>query len=516
LLRPKNAAGLSKPEWQESNVTHPELPHNIDAEKAVLGSVLLNRDALASVAPTLTPDMFYMERHADIYAVMLDLFSQRTPADTRTVSAELKRRGKLDSVGGVPYISDLIDSIPTSYHIGYYAQFVKDAAFHRSVIKLGATLAARGYDTATSADDLRADALKLVTDAVAQDGQAAGSTLDTLMRDLMDGFTRDHPPAISTGLSDLDEIIYGIRKERLITIAGRPGHGKSALALTIACNVVKQGHAGLFFSMEMSQEELSQRILSMHSGIDGAAIQAYRLDEREIAAATDVALQVSSWPLTVHCGGYTLSDIRTKTLQHIAEHGDLAFIVVDYLGLVRPSGKKGQTRQQELGEITRGLKALSSEIHADVIMLAQLNRGIEGRESAIPTLSDLREAGDIENDSNIVLFVINPEKFDPNTQDKGKGIIYVSKHRGGKTGKTELMFNASLTRFDPLERYRTVEGYGTEPYTPAVPVSDMVARIKSNGARVLSGAELNRALADSTDTTFSPFMPMEDDDAFEG
>jgi replicative DNA helicase len=497
-------------------VTHPELPHNIDAEKAVLGSVLLNRDALAALAPTLKPDMFYMERHADIYAAMLDLFAQRTPADTRTVSAELKRLGKLDAIGGIPYLSDLTDAIPTSYHVGYYAQFVQDAAFHRSVINLGAQLAARGYDTARSADDLRADALKLVTEAVAQSGQLAGSTLDTLMRDLMDGFTRDHPPAISTGLRDLDEIIYGIRKERLITIAGRPGHGKSALALTIACNVVKQGHPGLFFSMEMSQEELGQRVLSMHSGIDGAAIQAYRLDEREIAVATDAAMRVSSWPLTVHCGGYTLADIRTKTLQHIAEHGDLTFIVVDYLGLVRPSGKKGQTRQQELGEITRGLKALSSEIHADVIMLAQLNRGIEGRESAVPTLSDLREAGDIENDSNIVLFVINPEKFDPNTQDKGKGIIYVSKHRGGKTGKTELMFNAALTRFDPLERYRTVEGYG-EPaarHTPP-PVVDLVARIK--GARVIEGTALRQALADSTDTTFSQFRPLqEDDDAFEG
>jgi replicative DNA helicase len=496
----------------------PELPNNIDAEKAVLGSMLLNRDAIALTAPWLKPDMFYMERHADIYQAMLDLYTRRTPTDTRTVSAELGRAGKLDSVGGIPYLSDLTDAVPTSYHVAYYAKFVADAAFHRSIIRLGGALAARGYDTGTSADDLRADALKLITEAVAQPGQDDGSTLDVLMRDVMDGFTRDHPPAISTGLRDLDEIIYGIRKERLITIAGRPGHGKSALALTIACNVVKQGHAGLFFSMEMSQEELGQRVLSMHSGIDGAAIQAYRLDEREIAIASDAALKVSPWPLTIHCGGFTLADIRTRTLRHIAEHGDLTFIVVDYLGLVRPSSKKGQTRQQELGEITRGLKALSSETHTDVLMLAQLNRGIEGRDSAIPTLSDLREAGDIENDSNIVLFVINPEKFDPNTQDKGKGIIYVSKHRGGKTGKTELMFNASLTRFDPLERYRAVEGYDESAGRHAPPpVDDMVARLKNKGARVIEGTELRQALADSTDTTFSQFMPLqEDDDAFEG
>jgi replicative DNA helicase len=442
-------------------VTHPELPHNLDAEKAVLGSVLLNRDAISAVAPWLKPDMFYLERHGDIYQAMLDLYAARTPADTRTVSAELGRRGKLESSGGVLYISDLIDAVPTSYHIGYYAQFVEDAAFHRSVISLGAKLAARGYDTSKSAEELRADSMALVTEAIAKRGERNGRSLDEIMRDLIDGFTREHPPAISTGLYDLDAIIYGVRKERLITIAGRPGHGKSALALTIACNIAKQGHAGLFFSMEMSEEELGQRVLSMTSEIDGAAIQTYRLNADELSTAADAAQQAGAWPLTIHSGGFMLIDIRTRTLQHIAEYGALAFVVVDYIGLVRASGKKGQTRQQEIGEITRGLKALAMEIQADVIMLAQLNREIEGRESAIPTLSDLREAGDIENDSNIVLFVINPEKFDPNTADKGKGIIYVSKHRGGKTGKVELLFNAALTRFDnKAPAWREMDGYG--------------------------------------------------------
>lgn len=438
----------------------PELPNNLEAERAVLGSILQNRDALASVAPWLTPDMFYLARHADIYRAMLDLFTRRTPADTRTVSLELKRLGKLDSVGGIGYISDLTDAVPTAYHVGYYAAFVEDAAFHRSMIALGSKLAKCGYDTSKSADDLRAEALALFSETVAKRGQTSGQTLDEMMRDLMDQFGKEHPPAISTGLYDLDAIIYGIRKDRLITIAGRPGHGKSALALTIACNVARQGHSGLFFSMEMSQEELAQRALSMSSGIDGAAIQAYKLDDDEIAIATEAAMRAGEWPLTVHSGGYSLIDIRTLTLQHIAEHGELTFVVVDYVGLVKPSGARGQTRQQQIGEITRGLKALAMETHTDVIMLAQLNREIEGRESAIPTLSDLREAGDIENDSNIVLFVINPEKFDPNTQDKGKGVVYVSKHRGGKTGKTELVFNASLTRFDnQAPAYRSLDGY---------------------------------------------------------
>ena len=438
----------------------PEPPHNLDAERATLGSILMNREAISAVAPWLTPDMFYSECHADIYRAMLDLYAKRTPADTRTVSAELGRQGKLERAGGVLGISDLIDAVPTSYHIGYYAQFVSDAAFHRAMIALGGQLAKSGYDTIKSADELRADAMALITAAIGKRGDKSGRSLDEIMRDLIDGFTREHPPAISTGLYDLDAIIYGVRKERLITIAGRPGHGKSALALTIACNIAKHGAPGLFFSMEMSEEELGQRVLSMTSEIDGAAIQAYRLNADELSIAADAAQQAGAWPLTIHAGGFALIDIRTRTLQHIAEHGPLAFVVVDYIGLVRPSGKKGQTRQQEIGEITRGLKALASETQADVFMLAQLNREIEGRESAIPTLSDLREAGDIENDSNIVLFVINPEKFNPSTQDKGKGIIYVSKHRGGKTGKVELVFNAALTRFDnKAPEWREVRGY---------------------------------------------------------
>lgn len=438
----------------------PEPPNNIDAERAVLGSILLNREAIAGVASWLKPDMFYAQKHADIYQTMLDLYASRTPADTRTVSAELNKMGKLDAIGGIVYLSDLTDCVPTSYHVGYYAQFVEDAAFHRSVIQLGSQLAKRGYDTSKNADELRADAMALVTEAIAKRGERAGRSLDEIMRELIDGFTKEHPPAISTGLYDLDAIIYGVRKERLITIAGRPGHGKSALGLTVAVNIARQGHAGLFFSMEMSEEELGQRVLSMVSHIDGAAIQNYRLSGDELSMAADAAQEAGEWPLTIHAGGFTLADIRTRTLQHIAEFGPLAFVVVDYIGLVKPSNKKGQTRQQEIGEITRGLKALAMEIQADVFMLAQLNREIEGRESAIPTLSDLREAGDIENDSNIVLFVINPEKFDPNTQDKGKGIIYVSKHRGGKTGKVELVFNAALTRFDnKAPEWREAEGY---------------------------------------------------------
>lgn len=437
-----------------------DLPNNPDNEKAVLGSVLLNRDRISEVAGWLKADMFYMRRHEMIFAAMLTLFDSRTPPDTRLVAAELTKRGQIEQVGGIEYLSDLTDCVPTSSHIAYYAKLVQSAAFRRRLIKMGGQAAALGYDETKSDDDIRAGALALITDAVTNHNDAGASSLGEMMDELLDEVGKDTPPAISTGLRDLDEIIYGITCEgRLITIAGRPGHGKSALALTIALNVVRQGHSGLFFSMEMSKRELTQRALSMCSEIDGKTIQSLDLTDDEFRKATETVARVNDWPLYTRSGGFSLADIRTHTLQHIAEHGPLTFIIVDYVGLVRPTTAKGMTRQQQIGEITRGLKALAMETQADVFMLAQLNRDIEDRDKKVPVLADLREAGDIENDSNIAIFVINPEKFDADTEHKGKGLIYVQKHRGGKCGMTDLTFNAPLTRFDNCERFREMDGY---------------------------------------------------------
>lgn len=438
----------------------PELPNNLDAERATLGSVLMNSDRLLEVANWLKPDMFYLQRHADIYSAMLRLYGQRTPADYRTLADELRRHDQLDRVGGLMYLTSLTDALPTSSNVAYYGRIVESTARRRSLITAGGKAVALAYDETVSDDDMRAGALALITDAVIVHDDTGATPLGDMLNEQLEEFGKDHPPATSLGLYDLDEIIYGLTCEgRLITIAGRPGHGKTALALTIALNLVKQNKPGLFFSMEMTKRELSHRALAMFSEIDSRTLQSMNLSDDEFRTATETAGMMSDWPLYTRSGGFSLADIRTMTLHHIAEHGALAFVVVDYVGLMRPSGKKGQTRQQEIGEMTRGLKALAMETGIDLFMLAQLNRDIEKREDAIPTLSDLREAGDIENDSNIVMFVINPEKLNPETQDKGKGMLWVVKHRGGACGKAELRFNAPLTRFDNLVKFREMEGY---------------------------------------------------------
>jgi replicative DNA helicase len=440
-------------------MTHPELPQDIDAERAVLGSVLLNREALTAIADRLEASMFHYERHTQIYAVMLSLYQHRTPPDVRTVSGELKRRGQLDDCGGVGYLSELSNSVPTSYHVQHYATLVEFFWLLRRGIQLGGKIAGMSYGWQGTTDEYRAEVQALVTETIAQRQKRDAAPIAELMNSLWDRFGKSETGAISTGLHDLDELIYGVRKTRLITIAGRPSHGKTALALSIACNVAAPGHAGLVFSMEMDGEELAQRVLAMQSGIDGKQIQQLDLSDDELRKAAEWIGRVGEWPLFIRVGAVSLNDIRTMTLRHIAQHGPLAFVVVDYVGLVTPSGRKGLNRSQEVGEISRGLKALAMEAQCDVFMLAQLNREIEHRSDPIPTLADLRESGEIEQDSNIVIFVVNPERFDPETEHKGKGFLYVAKHRGGPCGKVALRFNAPLTRFDNLVEYRELPGY---------------------------------------------------------
>jgi replicative DNA helicase len=438
---------------------HPELPQDIDAEKAVIGSILLNREALVAIADQLDASMFHYERHSQIYDVMLHLYQQRTPPDTRTVAGEMRRRGCLDECGGTGYLSELVDSVPSSYHVQHYARLVEEAWLARRVIELGGKVASIGYEWDKGGETLRAEVQALVTEALAQRAKRDAVPLGDLMNSLWDQFGKGETGAIPTGLHDLDELIYGVRKTRLITIAGRPSHGKSALALSIACNLAYANHAGIVFSMEMEGLELAQRVLAMQSGIDGGQIQRADLNDSELRNAAEWIGRTGNWPLYIRSDAASLNDIRTITLRHIALHGPLAYIVVDYVGLVTPSSRKGQTRAQEIGEISRGLKALAMEAQCDVFMLAQLNREIEHRSDPIPTLADLRDSGDIEQDSNIVIFVVNPERFDPQTEHKGMGFLYVAKHRGGPCGKVALRFNAPLTRFDNLERYRDVEGY---------------------------------------------------------
>lgn len=445
-------------------MTHPELPQDLDAEKAVLGSVLLNRDALTQIAPWFKPELFYLDRHGLIFGAMRHLYERRVPPDVRLVAAELRARGQLDAIGGVEYLSDLSDAVPTSYHIEHYARTVERLALHRRAIALGGQIAARGYSASGSADELRADVQALVSSLLGAAGGARGLTPlgDVLDQILQRAGEAETEASVLTGLTDYDALTGGLWPGQLVVPAGRPGHGKSSFVATIAANIAARGHAVVYISLEMEQTEVAQRLLSADTGIDGMELRRGQLDEAELMRITESAGPMSMWPFYLEDRRMALSEIRALVLQHIAEHGPITLLVIDYIQLIPPDRRTGN-RQQDIGEITRGLKALAKEARCTIYAPSQLSREIERRDSPIPTLADLRESGDIENDADRIVFVVRPELFLKKDDDEGQaeaGVasLYIAKHRGGRLGKVDVRFDAERTRFVDLT-WRDAEGY---------------------------------------------------------
>jgi replicative DNA helicase len=451
--------------------TFPELPNDIHAELATIGSVLMRSDAMLEIADTLTPAMFYLERHRLIYAAMLHLYGQRTPVDTRTVSIELRKRGQLDQVGGIGYISDATDSVPTSSHVAAYAASVRRHYLSRRTMDIGGKIAALGFKHELSDADLRAEVQAQVLELVSSDARGGLVPVGDVMNDAYDFMQSDDAPGTMTKLADFDRLTGGMRPGHLWILAGRPSHGKSAFATTILRNITRAGGRAVLFSLEMERLEIGQRLLSMEAEVDGIAIQDRTLSEEELAACVEKMPLIARWPLYIEDAAVSLGEIRARTLRHIAEHGSVACVVVDYLQLVTPDSRYKGNRQLEVASIARGLKALASEAQTTVIALSQLNREIEGRADPTPTLADLRESGEIEQAANQVTFVVRPEVFGKQTITIGSGdlaveyptaslgVLYVAKQRGRKPGVVPMRFNAPFTRFDTLERFRSIDGY---------------------------------------------------------
>ncbi len=412
----------------------PELPSAVGSEKATLGSVLLNRDALTPIASWLLPDDYHLERHALIFDAMLSCWKKRTPPDARVLAEELKRRGQLDAIGGVPYLSELVDAVPTSYHVESYALDVFRTAVRRRLIEA------------------------LLTAVVQRLGQKRGglTPITDVMSELYDFFAADQTPAIATGLRDYDMLTGGLWPGDLIIPAGRPGHGKSALVKTIAINVSRVGHPVALFSLEMERKKIGLNILATLTGIDGMALKQRTLDEADMQRVFS-AMGEANWPLFLEDVRVSMANIRARCLRHISEHGPLRLIIVDYLQLVKPASARAP-REIQVSEIARALKELAMEMHCTVVAPAQLNRAIETRADPTPNLADLRESGEIEQAADQIAFIVRPEKFDPETDKKGIGLLHVEKHRDGEPGVIPLRFDGPRTCFTDLT-WREPEGY---------------------------------------------------------
>jgi len=388
-------------------MTHPELPHNIEAEKATLGSILLNREAIVAVAPWLLPSYFYMERHAQLYEAMLACYNARIPPDTRTVSEELRRRNQLDAVGGIMYLSALVDTVPTSYHVEYYARIIERTALLRQLISAGGKIAALGYNEQDELEDTLDKAEQTLFDVSqrrsTQDFVPISQVIDSYYEQI--NYLQEHRGevvGVPTGFRDLDEITGGLQQSDLIILAARPSVGKTSLVLSLAYNVATRHQRTVgIFSLEMSRDQLVQRLISMDTRIDTHRLRTGHVGEAELQVVMDSMGRLAAVPIYIEdTPGLSIMEVRSKA-RRLQSQAGVDLIIIDYLQLM--AGRRTENRVQEVSEISRGLKALARELNVPVIALSQLSRAVEGRTSHVPMLSDLRESGCLAGDTLVYL-----------------------------------------------------------------------------------------------------------------
>lgn len=441
------------------------LPASIESERATLGSILLNREAIIAVAPWLKPDMFYLEKHAWIYEAALACYDASTPPDIRTVSEELRKRNRLDAVGSYSYLSDLTDTVPTSHHVEYYGRAVERTAMLRNLIIAGSKIAALGYDEQGDTDVVLAKAQAMLDQVAGQrprdDGLVMISDLiDQHYHELQSAVERSQQVQIGlpTGFRDLDEITGGLQKTDLIVLAARPGVGKSSFAGSLAYNIASAGHRVDLFSLEMGWGQILARLIAMDTGINSHDVRHLHLNDDRLRLYMESLGRINAMPIAIDDrAALNVQDIRARILRRQAKSGSPELVIIDYLQLMG-GVRRTENRVQEVSEISRGLKQLAKELNVPVLALSQLSRAVEGRTSHVPMLSDLRESGAIEQDSDIVLFIYRDELYDRETDKKGIAEIHIAKHRNGACGVIPMRFDASTTRFMDLS-YRTSEGY---------------------------------------------------------
>jgi replicative DNA helicase len=437
-------------------------PHNIDAEQSLLGSLLLDRDAIIRVAAFVKPEDFYVPANGTIYRAILDLYNRREPTDFVTLSDELGRRDHLELVGGIAYLTALLNAVPTAVHVEYYGRIVERTATLRRLIDAGSLIVGIGFREGIDTEEAL-DAAERAIFEVSQKRQTKDfvSIAEVLNRffDQIDYMQqhRGDVVGVPTGFSDLDQLTGGLQKSDLVILAARPSMGKTSLALGIAYGAaVQHGKTVGVFSLEMSSEQLVQRLLSMETGVDSHRLRLGQIDDGEWDRISRAFGRLAEANIYIDdAAGASVMDVRSKSRRLQAEHG-LDMVIVDYLQLM--SSRRSENRVQEISEISRGLKGLARELNVPVIALSQLSRAVESRSDHRPMLSDLRESGSIEQDADIVMFIFREDKYEEDSEKKGIAEIIVAKHRNGPVGTISLRFFDRTARFADLELYQEPGG----------------------------------------------------------
>lgn len=442
-------------------------PHNLEAERSTLGSLLIDKEAITKIADLLQADDFYHESHALIYQAIFDLYDKRTPIDLLTVTNKLEEAKKLEQVGGASYLASLANEVPTSTHVYQYALIVKHRSTLRKLIRAGSDVTALGFDESTPIEELLEEAEKslfgvsqtFLKDRFIHIKEVLNSTYDRVT-ELHDPEMRDKYRGIPTGFADLDRMLSGLQPADMIVLAARPSMGKTSFALNIAQNVAKKGYSVGIISLEMSKEQLVERMFCSLLEVDSWKLRTGKLTEDDFMRMGPIMDELHSMKIFIDDSvGNSISELRAKARRLQMEHG-LHFLIIDYLQLMS-AGKPGfqSNRVQEISEISRSLKALARELRIPIVALSQLSRAVELRPSKIPQLSDLRESGAIEQDADVVMMMYREDYYEEDTDRQGVTDLYIRKHRNGPIGRIELAFKKEQMRFMSVEKGRTMEEY---------------------------------------------------------
>lgn len=451
----------------EPPATTGSTPQNAEAEASLLGALLIDSDAIVKIADNLSALDFFDKRHERIYEAIIQLYENRSAIDVLTLSDRLKNNGHLDSIGGPAYLTELTNFVPTAAHVEQYADIVAQKAMRRRLITASREIAEMGSDESKQLRALIEEAEVKLFEVSQQHIKQDIISLETVLAesfDRLDDLHKDKKKirGIPTGFKDIDSTLAGFQRSDLIILAARPAMGKTALALNFAHNVAVQANQPvLVFSLEMSKEQLVDRLLSIESGVDAWALRTGNLTDTDFEKIGHAMGTLSEAQIFIDDSpGISMSDLRTKARREAHRH-PLGLIIVDYLQLMSGSSRFGNdyaNRVQEISEISRGLKGVARELNVPVLALSQLSRSVESRSPQIPQLADLRESGSIEQDADVVAFIYREEYYNPETDRKKLTDIFIKKHRNGPVGNIELYFD------NEKQRFRSVDTRHQEPF----------------------------------------------------
>jgi len=440
------------------------MPNNLEAEESVLGACFLSKYALQKASENLTQESFYSDKNGKIFAAMTSLADEATPIDITTVTSYLKKKNELNEVGGVEYLTEVLNFVPTASNIDYYIQGVQESAILRNLIETAQEIASSGYSTEESVNEILDNSekkiLNIVKNRKSSEFRSIKDVLSKTQQDLERlSENKGEITGLATGWYDFDRLTTGLHPNELIIIAARPAMGKTAFALNLATHVaMTQEKSVAVFNMEMSAEQLAMRILSALGQLEGFKLRTGNLMNNDWKRINEAVSQLSNTNLVIDdTPGITIGEIRAKCRRLASSEKGLSLIVIDYLQLISGGRNYGANRQQEVSDISRSLKTLAMELNVPVIALSQLSRSVESREDKRPLMSDLRESGSIEQDADIVAFLYRDDYYNKEARSEDNNSIselIIGKHRNGPTATIELLFKKNTSTFLNLRRDR--------------------------------------------------------------